>query len=481
MAWTIRARILTAVNLLVLAVGITAGWIGIQSAGRLVERRYADDAVRQAATLVGQMRLPVTDMLVARLNTILGGDLCVFDDSERPPRLVASNLGEAARAEFLRQAAGGKPPAEVRLGGTEYRVSSALTQPAAGATPYRICLLTSKRWLAREKWRAGEQILMVTVLAVAAATALGLWFSLTLARPVRTLADQVSRISRGLEEDGGGVSAGPAVETPAGAPAEIAQFADAFREMLRQLGHSREQLAKSAQLAAVGRLSASVVHEMRNPLSGIRMNAQLLAGSVPPEAAKSFTLIVREIDRMDIYLQELLALASGAGAAAGKAPPRTAVALAEPVRSVAALLAGRLRHARVEAENALPPELPPVLGDANGIRQVVLNLMLNALEAMPDGGRIRLSAEPVAASGGAPASVRFSVADGGSGVVLPEAGADIFAPFTSTRPKGTGLGLYICRQLVEGMGGRIGYENTAGGAVFWFELPAAGQGEGHAA
>jgi signal transduction histidine kinase len=297
------------------------------------------------------------------------------------------------------------------------------------------------------------------------------------------------------------------VDAPAGAPAEIAQFADAFREMLRQLGHSREQLAKSAQLAAVGRLSASVVHELRNPLSGIRMNAQLLAGSVPPDAAKSFTLIVREIDRMDLYLQELLALASGAGAAAGKPVPAE-VALAEPVRSVTSLLAGRLRHARVEAEVALAPGLPSVLGDANGIRQVILNLMLNALEAMPDGGRIRLTAEmkengelriennALKAEGKGLAScscgtesnspfarhssfpvVRFSVADSGTGVMLPEPGTDIFAPFTSTRPKGTGLGLYICRQLVEGMGGRIGYDSSADGAIFWFELPAAGKGD----
>ena len=477
MPWTIRTRMLVTANLLVLAVGIAVGWVGIQVTGRLVETRYADDAVKHAASLVAPMRVPLTDTLAQRLKTILGGDVCVLDEAESPPRLAASSLGESARREFLLQIhRGGGVPTEITVEGQAFRVSSAFTasQPEY-AGDFRVCLLTSKRWLAQEKWRAAQRIIIVTVAALVLATLLGLWLAHSLTRPVRSLAEQVSVLSQTIE---GGHDAKNRllVTMPAGAPVEIAQFADAFGELLRRLEHSREQLARTAQLAALGRLAASVVHELRNPLSGIRMNAQLLADAVPPETAKSLELIIREVDRMDLYLQELLGLASGAGvpglrenAAAGP------VRLEEVAQSVLVLMEARLRHARVETVAEFAPDLPAVRADANKLRQVILNLVLNAMEAMSDGGKIRLSAVSVNTQpetrNSQPGFLHFSVADSGPGVTLPSPDTDIFEPFVSMRPKGTGLGLYICRQIIESQGGRIGYDSTLQGAVFWFELP----------
>ena len=471
MRWTTRAKMLTVVNLLVLAVGVTVGGVGILVTGRLVEKRCADDAVKHAASLVAPMRVPMTDRLMQRLKTILGGDVCAFDEAESPPRLIASSLDKAARRELLPQVRkGGEFPAEVTLGGQAYRVATAFTASQPGYVgDCRICLLTSKSWLAHEKWHAAQRILLVTAVALALATLLGLWLSLSLTRPVRSLAEQVSGLARKIGDgDAQGILA---VTVPAGAPVEIAQFADAFRGLLRQLEQSREQLARTAQLAALGRLAASVVHELRNPLSGIRMNAQLLTDAVPPETATSLELIIREVDRMDIYLQELLGLASGAGP--GGRPETVAARSADlekVARSVLTLMEARLRHARVEMVTEFAPDLPQVCADADKLRQVILNLVLNAMEAMTDGGRIRLTAAfcllPSAFS-----SIRFSVTDSGTGVALPEAGTDIFDPFVSTRPKGTGLGLYICRQIIESQGGRIGYDSTPTGATFWFELP----------
>ncbi len=476
MRWTIRTRMLTVVNLLVLAVGISVGWVGIHAAGQLVETRYTNDAVRHAATLAGQMHVPVTDMLLVRLKTILGGDVCAFaDDGGRAAKLLASSLDAAARAEFLRQVREADGiPAEVRLGGLAYSVSSASTavQPDEGGA-VRLCLLTSKSWLAQERRHAAQRILLATAAAVAAATLLGLWLSLSLTRPVLSLAGQISGLSRKVEDGTGNDGCALDVTVPPGAPAEIEQFACAFRGLLRQLEQSREQLARTAQLAALGRLSASVVHELRNPLSGIKMNAQLVADGAPPETAQSLALIIREVERMDLYLQELLGLASGAGAAGSRENDGAPVRLEEAARSVLALLEGRLRHGRVTAVAEFAPGLPAVRGDANKARQVILNLVLNAVEAMTDGGRIRLSAAPAPGSVEDGAFIRFSVADSGPGVVLPDSGTDIFDPFVSTRPKGTGLGLYICRRIIGGMGGRIGYDSTLQGATFWFELPAA--------
>jgi len=254
-------------------------------------------------------------------------------------------------------------------------------------------------------------------------------------------------------------------------PGELARLTRSFDELLARLAAARRQLDRSARLAALGQLAASVAHELRNPLSGIKMNARVLADELGSAGAadRSLELIIREIDRMDLYLQEMLSLASGPLPAAEGGPVRPA----EPVRlnevgsSVTALLAGRCQHARVTVEADWAAGVPAAAGEPGRVRQVVLNLMLNALDAMPHGGRITLRARP--AEDG---RVRFEVADTGPGVQAPS-GVDIFEPFVSTRPQGTGLGLYVCRRAVEAMGGRMGYGSSEAGSTFWFELPAA--------
>jgi signal transduction histidine kinase len=246
-------------------------------------------------------------------------------------------------------------------------------------------------------------------------------------------------------------------------------------------------------------VAASVAHELRNPLSGIKMNVRVLRDQVsgagvlpadcpgtniaerqarPPAPASdqregenfddSFRVILREIDRMDLYLQELLSLAGNPSGAARSA--RSAAAVREPVQlaeladSVMSLLEGRCRHAGIEVRREFAA-VPAVRADGEQVRQVILNLVINAIEAMPAGGEVRLG---LAREAGGP--VRFSVTDGGGGVRPPE-GADVFDPFVTTKPGSAGLGLHLCRQIVGDHGGKIGYNNLATGAGVWFELP----------
>ncbi len=135
--------------------------------------------------------------------------------------------------------------------------------------------------------------------------------------------------------------------------------------------------------------------------------------------------------------------------------------------SVVSLLAGRCEHAGVTVQKRYGPDAPAGLAEPGRIRQVMLNLMLNAVDAMPHGGRMVLSVRR--AAGGA---ARLEVADAGGGVKVT-GGADIFEPFVTTKPQGIGLGLYIRRQAVEAFAGRIGYQPSPEGSTFWFELPAA--------
>jgi signal transduction histidine kinase len=140
------------------------------------------------------------------------------------------------------------------------------------------------------------------------------------------------------------------------------------------------------------------------------------------------------------------------------------VRLSEVAESVLQLLEGRCRHENVNVLRDFA-DVPSVLADGNQIRQVVMNLVINAIEAMPGGGDVRLSLAP-----GGGGRVRFSVADRGRGVSAAE-GEDVFSPFVTTKPGSVGLGLHVCRQIIRDHGGRIGYDNPGAGAVFWFELP----------
>ncbi|MCX5653890.1 MAG: ATP-binding protein, partial [Planctomycetota bacterium] len=242
--------------------------------------------------------------------------------------------------------------------------------------------------------------------------------------------------------------------------------------LLAHMEETRKKLARSARLATLGQLSASVAHEVRNPLSGITMNARVLADELARAGISDSSLdrIIREADRMNLYLEELLGMASGE--AKSETPHDLAalplVRLDEVSESVLALVEGRCRHGGVAVRREWSAAVLRVRADELQIRQVILNLVLNALDAMPAGGTLTL-----ATSGGASGALRLSVADTGKGVHVPE-GADVFEPFVTTKSGGVGLGLYVCRRNVERHRGRIGYDSSDGGTTFWFELPAAG-------
>jgi signal transduction histidine kinase len=322
--------------------------------------------------------------------------------------------------------------------------------------------------VAAAKQASERTIVWVTFAAIVAATLLALGLSTSILRPIRRLAARMDLLSEQASEAdfSGGRDAAAAK-----APAEIARLTKSFDRLLAHLEETRKKLAHSARLAMLGQLSASVAHELRNPLSGIKMNARVLADELARAAISDSSLdrIIREADRMNVYLEELLDLASG------EAKPETPhdlatlplVRLDEVGESVLALVEGRCRHGGVGVRREWNPAVLRVRADEPQIRQVILNLVLNALDAMPAGGTLTLST-----GGGADGAVRLSVADTGKGVHVPE-GADAFEPFVTTKSGGVGLGLYVSRRNVERHGGRIGYDSSETGTTFWFELPAA--------
>lgn len=528
MRLSIRIRMLVAMNLLVVAVGVVVGWVGIRVAGTEIERKLLDEPVSNAAGLVGQMNLPLTNDWMTRLQQILGAEVAAGPvhattivatslEGEDPRRgELQRQLADAVESERGRQrrpvttqAAGPLTvPDRITLGGKAYRLAwaplpglwaqtgrpgdtvyrraarpSGRPDGAAGAQAMRLYLLVPAERVDAAKREVAGTIAWVTFAAVAAATLLGIWLSTSISRPVRRLARHMDRLA-GQAAQADLPAGGPAdVEEPTarqtiprGAPPELVHLAESFDQLLQTLSEARERLAQSARLAALGKLSASVAHELRNPLSGLKMNARVLADELARAGVsdRSLELIIREIDRMDLYLQELLSLGAAPGEAeAAEAGEPSACRLDELAESVVSLLEGRCEHAGVTVEKRFDPAGREVRAEAAQVRQVILNLMINALDAMPAGGRIEL-----AAARGEGGAVRFSVRDTGPGVSVADE-ADIFEPFVTTKPAGAGLGLHVCRQIIARHGGRIGYDSTPQGSTFWFELPgAATQGDG---
>ncbi len=245
---------------------------------------------------------------------------------------------------------------------------------------------------------------------------------------------------------------------PAGGMAIVARDASG-RERLER------QLMRSEKLAVVGSLAAGLAHEIGSPLTAISATAEYLLLDARDEQRQELAAIVGETDRIGRLVRDLLGFA--------RSTPRPAqpVELGEAVERVRGLLRIPAGKRRVRLLRELPPGLPPVLCDPDALHQVLLNLLLNAVAAVPEGGRVGVRAR-LEEEAGEPA-VTIEVHDDGPGV--PEALRErIFDPFFTTRADGTGLGLAVCAQAVASQGGdiRVG-TGPLGGASFLVQLPAA--------
>ncbi|WP_437723910.1 ATP-binding protein [Sorangium sp. So ce861] len=239
------------------------------------------------------------------------------------------------------------------------------------------------------------------------------------------------------------------------------------------LKSAQERLVRSERLASVGRLAAGLAHEIGNPIAAILgFQELLLAGGLTPDEEREFLeRMKRETERIHKILRDLLDFARPAARGAGDAAEEPSGSVAEALEDVVSLVSPQRAFRAVELVRDVAPDVPPVQLSHGRLVQVLLNLLLNAADAVPRaGGRVWVRASR-AAGGGA----RIEVEDNGPGIA--EAVREtLFEPFITTKEvgEGTGLGLAVCRGLVEAAGGAIGVEAGAeGGARFVVQLPGA--------
>lgn len=240
------------------------------------------------------------------------------------------------------------------------------------------------------------------------------------------------------------------------------------RARMQELQH---ELLHAARLRSTGQLAGALAHELNQPLTAVSnylRGAQRLLDAPAPDLVRvrdAMALAVQQTMRAGDIIRRLRAFVSRGEV---HRRPEPVAKLVEEA-SALALLGARERNVRVTLR--LAGDLPDVLVERVQVQQVLLNLMRNAVEAMETTERRDLAVEALAG----PDDVRISIADTGAGL-SPEIATQLFQPFVTTKADGMGIGLSICRTIVESHGGRIWAEpNPGGGTVFRFTLPLAGR------
>ncbi len=313
---------------------------------------------------------------------------------------------------------------------------------------------------------ASSQLRMLVFAGVAlVASSLMLWWlnRRLIIRPVEELVAATRRVAAGDLES----------RVPATAAHELGDLGRAFNDMTARITESQRQLTQADKLASVGQLAAGVAHEINNPLTGVLTYASFLLKRADdkPEMKADLEVIVRETKRCREIVKGMLDFAR-------KTPPKRVTAKLETIvlRAVA-IVSAELALRRVTVDLDLTEGLPDLHADENQIQQVLVNLLLNAADAMSDrgGGKARVTTRRTAGK----ETLEVLVEDEGAGISAENL-KHLFEPFFSTKgARGTGLGLAVSWGILESHGGSIDVQSELGkGTCFTVRLPLAADGDG---
>ncbi len=238
-----------------------------------------------------------------------------------------------------------------------------------------------------------------------------------------------------------------------------------------------QQLIRADRLSSLGQLSGGIAHEIRNPLASINLFTDILSDPQKyersPQEIELFDEIQINIKRIDQIIKRVLDFAKPAVTSSD------AVDLNNLIQECMKFWSSQLRKSKIDLQLSLQDALPHVQGDVIGLQQVIHNVVSNAIEALSDGGEIKIGTTLGTTSNGSNhPTVMLQVSDTGPGIPSAQQ-EDIFNPFFTTKATGTGLGLSISHQIIKRQGGALTFENNPdAGTTFSIELPAARENQG---
>ena len=414
-----------------------AAYVAVSTLSRTLSSRV-DEQSRNAAALVSQSDFALNPQILASIKRIVGMDVITFSsdghviastvDPARTALLSAVTGSDAALTVARSSADSVQVPVtcDVPCRVTYHRVTGrpgTLVAVVADTSP----LLTATRSIT-------QIVLLTAIVSVLIMIVVSQLVARRVTKPLSTLVAFTQKVGSGDT-----VSRAPAGED------EVGRLGAAFNTMLDRLERSQAALVQSEKLGLAGLLAARVAHDIRNPLSSIKMQTQLLQsrtrGDLDNQAMT--TAVLADIQTVEHVVRDLLELARPGDLRLK--PSR----IDELVKDLLMRLDAQFRYRKIDTEIVMAGDLPPVPLDADRFGQALLNVVLNAADAMPSGGLLRVSGRR-----SNPSTIELEVCDDGVGIdpaILPH----VFDPFVSSKRDGVGLGLVNAKAVVESHGGRI--------------------------
>jgi len=402
--------------------------------------------MEQVAGLLSKSGFISNPAVLRQLKDVVRAEIVLFDPAGRVFGQTFSNTGQKPPVDRLLPAPANRSMAvrDMVFQGVRYRVVLNSLN-LAGHGPAYLSLWTPAResGLLKIKIIYGTgAIALFGVLAVAGA---GFLIARTITAPLEELARITGQVAEG--------DLTPRLKV--GSRDEIGRLAESFNLMIDQLESYERRLVATEKLATAGQMAAGLAHEIRNPLTSIKMLGQVLQNRLPEASANRQILVnmIQEIDRLDRIIQEMIHRTRPGD------PAKAWCDLNREIDEVAAVAEERFLADGIRLVVEQDEHLPPVYMDGPKIKQVLWNLMLNAREAMPRGGRLVVSTGREGAD-----MVRILVDDTGTGLGDHDH-ERFFQAFFSTKPEGVGLGLTMSREIVEKHGGRLTLAGRPEGGV----------------
>ena len=463
MRWPIQRQLLVPMLLvIVLTSALSSGasaWVG----GRWARREESDRLSRVVATL-SDANFPLQESVLQKLAGLSGAEFVVWD-AQQQAQAATLPLNADVR-DRLKAVPETGPLSDlssnplVEIQGRNFLTAKVPLRRTATRPLSLLVLYPEDRW-----WTATRGAVLPPLIAggVTALVALVLtaWWARRFTRPIARLSQQSESIAGGDFQ-------------PMPLPIRDDELRDltlSINRMVEQLTRYEQQVRRNERLKTLGQLGAGLAHQLRNWLTGARLAIQVHARECPlGEQAESTEMALRQLSLMESYLQRFLTLGAGRDEAA-RPRARRDVPLTELIDDVLSLVRPRGRHVGVELQWTPPATRIVILGDREELQELLVNLLLNGIDAAAQvraanhEAWVRIELDEANSP-----RVRLRVLDSGPGPAATIA-SQLFEPFVTDKPEGTGLGLAVAKQIAESHGGSLRWSRNDDVTCFEIELP----------
>lgn len=450
----IQQQLLVPMLVVVLAGVAVASMAGAWLGAKFAREQEQENLRRLAATLV-DAGFPLSENVLRKMAGLSGADFAVLD---RDGHVLHSTLrlSDAEVAELQRRESGGAALQEfsVTLSSSPYRAARlpirTVAPQAEGQSLY--ALYPEEHW-DRVARRAAWPPLVAGLVAALIAVGLTTYLARRFTSRVRQLSEQASAIAAGQF-------------TSRSLPAtndELLDLATALNQMAEQLGRYEEQVRRSERLRTLGQIGAGIAHQLRNSATGALMALEFHQADLDATADReSLDVALRQMRLMETSLKRFLQLGRGDHL------PKQQVSLRTLIEEILPLIGPACQHANIRLDWQRPESEIVVTGEPDSLRQLLLNLLVNAIEAATraDGiaGTVRVELQRTSAG------TTIRVLDSGPGPSA-EMAARLFEPFATSKPDGTGLGLSVAREIAEAHGADLTWQRIDGMTCFEVRFP----------